>query len=82
VNLRSVAAHGLFSADMMAHALQCIEPDRATCFCLDAAQTTQSRHMVLDAVADTLVMPALFPGPTAGHVVANGNNFRFRLPEG
>ena len=40
--------------------------------------------LVLDAVADTdtLVMPAHFPGPTAGHVVAAGDNYRFRFLDG
>ena len=40
--------------------------------------------MVLDAVADTdtLVIPAHFPGPTAGHVVTNGDNFRFQFLDG
>jgi len=70
VNVKSGAAHGLSSGDIMHHALQCIEPSWSTCFYRDAAQSSQSRRMVLDAVADiyTLVMPAHFPGPTAGQV--------------
>jgi hypothetical protein len=37
--------------------------------------------MILDKVAetDTIVMPAHFPGPTAGHVVANGDTYRFQF---
>ncbi len=70
--------------DMMHHALQCIEPDWSTCLCWDAAESARSRRMVLDAVADTdtLVMPAHFPGTSAGHVVAAGDNYRFRFVDG
>ena len=48
------------------------------------AQSARSRRMVLDAVADTdtLVMPTHIPGPTAGHVVPDGDSFRFRFLDG
>lgn len=81
VNVRSGGAHGLFSGDIMHHALQCIEPDWSSCFCWDAEESTRSRRKILEMVADTdtIVMPAHFPGPTAGHVVGKGGAWRFNF---
>ncbi len=33
-------------------------------------------------IPTALVMPAHFPGPTAGHVVPDGDSFRFRFLDG
>ena len=81
VNLKSGGKTGLFSGDMMHHALQCIEPDWSSCFCWDADQSAFTRRKVLESVADTdtVVMPAHFPGPTAGHVVGDGERWRFKF---
>ena len=81
VNLKSGGKKGLFSGDMMHHALQCIEPDWSSCFCWDADQSAFTRRKVLESVADTdtVVMPAHFPGPTAGHVVGDGERWRFKF---
>jgi glyoxylase-like metal-dependent hydrolase (beta-lactamase superfamily II) len=81
VNLKSGGKQGLFSGDMMHHALQCIEPDWSSCFCWDADQSARTRREVLDSVADTdtVVLPAHFPGPTAGHVVGDGDTWRFKF---
>ena len=84
VNVKSSGAHGLFSGDVMHHALQCIEPDWSSCFCWDAAESAHSRRKVLEMVADTdtLVLPAHFPGPTVGRVVGDGDAWRFQFLEG
>jgi glyoxylase-like metal-dependent hydrolase (beta-lactamase superfamily II) len=81
VNLKSGGKQGLFTGDMMHHALQCIEPDWSSCFCWDADQSAHTRRKVLDSVADTdtVVLPAHFPGPTAGHVVGDGDTWRFKF---
>lgn len=79
VNVRSGDRHALFTGDLMHHALQCVEPGWNSCFCADPATSAASRHAVLDAVADTatLVVPAHFPGPTAGRVVDRGGRWGF-----
>ncbi len=84
VNVKSGGAHGLFSGDIMHHALQCIEPDWSSCFCWDAAESARSRRKVREMVADTdtVVLPAHFPGPTAGRVVGYGDGWRFQFLEG
>ncbi len=79
VNIRSRGARAIFTGDLMHHPLQCREPGWCSCFCLDEAGSTASRRGILEAVADTktLVMPAHFPGPTGGHVISDGNAFRY-----
>ena len=56
--------------DMMHHAVQCGEPDWCTVFCHDPAAAAASRRRILGEVAgtDITVVPAHFPGATAGHV--------------
>jgi glyoxylase-like metal-dependent hydrolase (beta-lactamase superfamily II) len=81
VNLRSNGARALFTGDMMHHAVQCLEPGWSTVFCSDRAAAARTRRRVLQEVADSdvLVVPAHFPGATAGHVVGAGEGFRFRF---
>ena len=81
VNLKSGGQRGLFSGDVMHHAIQCIEPDWSSCFCWDASQSALTRRQVLESVGDTdtIVMPAHFPGPTAGCVVSDGDAYRFNF---
>jgi glyoxylase-like metal-dependent hydrolase (beta-lactamase superfamily II) len=81
VNLKSGGKQGLFSGDMMHQALQCIEPDWWSCFRWDADQSARTRRKVLDSIADTdtVVLPTHFLGPTAGHVVGDGDTWRFKF---
>jgi glyoxylase-like metal-dependent hydrolase (beta-lactamase superfamily II) len=81
VNLRSNGARAMFTGDLMHHAVQCLEPSWSTCFCHDPAASARTRRRVLEEVADTdvVVVPAHFPGPTAGHVRPAGDGFRFRF---
>ena len=65
----------------MHHALQCIEPDWSSCFCYDAEASAKSRRSVLESAAgtDTIIVPAHFPGATAGHIKELGDNYRFHF---
>ena len=81
VNLQSNGRRALFTGDLMHHALQCREPGWHSCFCWDAEMSNQSRRGILESVTDTdtLVVPCHFPGPTAGHVVSDGDRFDYRF---
>lgn len=81
VNVKSGDAKAIFTGDLMHHALQCREPDWCSGFCYDVEGSTASRRKILEAVADTdtLVMPCHFPGPTGGHVKADGGAFRYNF---
>jgi hypothetical protein len=60
-------------------ALQCAEPQLNSCFCIDAAASRAMRRHFLERNADasTLIIPAHFPTPTAGHIRSRGAAFRF-----
>ena len=83
VNVASKGSRAIFTGDMMHHAVQCLEPDWSTVFCWDRAASAATRRRVLGEVADsaTLVVPAHFPGSTAGHVRPDGDGFRFEFLE-
>jgi len=83
VNLRSDGQRAIFTGDLMHHAVQCLEPDWSTCFCYDPVASACTRRRVLEDVADTdvVVVPAHFPGSTAGHVGVAGSGFRFSFLE-
>ncbi len=80
VNFRSGGTHAAFTGDMMHHPLQCREPDWSTCFCSDPATAARSRRRALTELGDTdtLVVPAHFPGQTAGYVSTDGDRWRWR----
>lgn len=79
VNFRSENSHAIFTGDMMHHALQCVEPDWSTCFCPEPEEAARSRRRILGDVADsdTIVIPAHFPGQTAGYVGSDGDHWRW-----
>ncbi len=83
VNVRSNGERAIFTGDTMHHAVQCLEPDWSTCFCYDPAASARTRRRVLEDVADmdVLVVPAHFPGSTAGHIGADYSGFRFSFLE-
>ncbi|MBT5457838.1 MAG: MBL fold metallo-hydrolase [Rhodospirillaceae bacterium] len=83
-NLSSNGAHAIFAGDALHHPLQVFEPDWSTVKCEDRALAITSRREILERCVDTdtLLIPAHFPGTTAGHVIARGDNYAFRyLPE-
>jgi glyoxylase-like metal-dependent hydrolase (beta-lactamase superfamily II) len=81
VNIRSRGQRAVVTGDLMHHALQCREPAWSTIFDWDPAEAERSRRRFLGSVAgtDTLLLPIHFPGPTAGHVTADGDAFRYRF---
>ena len=81
VNLHSKGQRAIFTGDVMHHAVQCLEPDWSTRFCWDPQASARTRRGLLEAVADSdvLVVPAHFPGSTAGHVRPAGDGFRFHF---
>jgi glyoxylase-like metal-dependent hydrolase (beta-lactamase superfamily II) len=83
VNLESRGQRAIFTGDLMHHAVQCREPDWSTVFCWDPEAAAASRRRILGAVADTdiTVVPAHFPGATAGRVRPDGDGFRFEFFE-
>jgi len=83
VNFRSKGGHAIFTGDMMHHPLQCVEPDWSTMFCPEPGEAAQSRRRILAEVADsaTIVVPAHFPGQTAGYVDSAGDAWRWRFME-
>ncbi len=83
VNARSNGARAIYTGDLMHHAIQCLEPDWSTRFCWDPVASAQTRRRVLGALADSdiVVVPAHFPGPTAGRVASSGDAFRFKFLE-
>ena len=83
VNFRSENSHAIFTGDMMHHALQCVEPDWSTCFCPEPEEAARSRRRILGDVADsdTIVIPAHFPGQTAGYVGSDGDHWRWSYME-
>lgn len=81
VNVKSAGKNGIFTGDLMHHALQCIEPDWSSCFCYDTDASAKSRRSVLESAAgtDTIIVPAHFPGATAGRIKLSGDNYRFHF---
>ncbi len=79
VSLKSQGHQALFCGDMMHHAMQCIEPQWSTNFCSDqaAAAATRLQFFSRYCKTDTLFIPTHFPAPTAGHVRADGDTYRF-----
>ena len=75
INFKSNSRHAIFTGDMMHHPLQCLEPGWSTCFCSNPLEAATSRRHILREVADTdtIVIPAHFPGQTAGYVQTSKN---------
>ena len=81
VNVKSGDARAIFTGDLMHHPVQCLEPDWSTCFCYDPVAAAAARRVLLEQAVDDnlLVVPAHFPGSTAGRVVRDAAGFRFRF---
>jgi glyoxylase-like metal-dependent hydrolase (beta-lactamase superfamily II) len=73
----------VMSGDLMHHPVQCAEPDWSSSFCVDPGHSRRTRRAFLarHAGTDTLVMPAHFPAPSVGRIVAEGRVWRFAFDE-
>ena len=79
IHARSNGARGLFVGDVLHHPLQCLKPEWSTRACtdMDLSRTTRTRLVETYADSDTLILPAHFPEPTAGHIKRHGSTYRF-----
>jgi glyoxylase-like metal-dependent hydrolase (beta-lactamase superfamily II) len=80
VNLRSGDAKAVLTGDVMHHPLQLARPEWSSTFCEDAEQSRHTRLALIESCAetDTLVCPVHFATPTFGHIVRDGDAFRYR----
>lgn len=84
LNLRSKSRKAILCGDTIHHPVQFAHPEWSSRFCDDADLSRQTRHGLMERIADTatLLLPAHFPDPTAGTVVRAGDVFRFQSLEG
>jgi len=80
LHAHSQGAHAVFSGDILHTPAQLINLGWSSNFCHDAQAAEDSRIALVHSLADTtsLLLPAHFPGPVAGHVVSHQGQFRFR----
>jgi glyoxylase-like metal-dependent hydrolase (beta-lactamase superfamily II) len=81
IHLRSGTARAVFSGDVLHHPIQVAYPEWSAAFCEDPAQSARTRRRFVETHADTgtLVLPAHFPDPTAGHIEAAADRWQFRF---
>ena len=79
LNVNSGGQHAVFSGDLMHHPLQVPEPQLSSMFCSDAEQSRRTRTAFVERYADsdTLILPAHFPGRSAGRIKDHGGITRF-----
>ncbi|MEV1023347.1 MBL fold metallo-hydrolase [Streptomyces sp. NPDC050264] len=83
VRIDSRGATALVTGDCVHHPVQLADDALGSCVDIDPEQATATRRALLASLAgtDTLVLGSHFPAPTAGHVVTDGDAYRF-LPYG
>ena len=79
VRIESDGQWAVITGDLMHHPIQCSEPDRIVNFDHDRelARSTRRHFLACCARDRTLVFGTHFAPPTAGHVVAAGETWRF-----
>ncbi|MBN9487512.1 MAG: MBL fold metallo-hydrolase [Alphaproteobacteria bacterium] len=79
VVIESGGARAVITGDLMHHPCQIARPDWSSGFDTDQDASRVTRHAFLSKFSDTptLVIGTHFAGPTAGHVVREGNAYRF-----
>ena len=83
IHARSGDACGLFVGDVLHHPVQLIKPEWSTRACSDQDLSRQTRTRLIEqhAESDTLILPAHFPPPTAGHIRRHRGAYRFAFRE-
>ncbi|WP_439813620.1 MBL fold metallo-hydrolase [Zavarzinia sp. CC-PAN008] len=78
IRIRSQGAEAVITGDMIHHPLQIAEPEHCTHFCSDAPRAVETRRRFLKEQEGRpiLVLGTHFAGPTAGHIVADGDGYR------
>ncbi|MBT3334254.1 MAG: MBL fold metallo-hydrolase [Rhodospirillaceae bacterium] len=81
LHLQAGDDRAVLSGDVMHHPLQLIRPEWSSRACEDPVQSTVTRRALIERYADTdtLIAPAHFASPTAGHIIRRGDAFAFRL---
>jgi glyoxylase-like metal-dependent hydrolase (beta-lactamase superfamily II) len=81
VGLASNGAEAVMCGDLIHSPIQCLYPHWRYRIDTDPVQGNATRRAFLEANCerDRLVMTAHFPSPSMGHVVADGDAFRFRF---
>jgi len=80
IRLASNGQNAVMSGDLMHSPVQCLHPEWTAWPDWNAEQAKRTRRAFLERYAetDTLVCPAHFPLPSAGHIVPEGAAFRFK----
>ena len=83
IHAQSDGAEALFVGDVLHHPLQCLKPEWSTRACSDQELSRQTRMRLVEQHAEsgTLILPAHFPAPTAGHIRRHGPAYRFQFAE-
>lgn len=78
IGIASKGEAALITGDFLHHPCQMARPDWAAVVDYDKRESTRTREAVFSAVADTptLVIGTHFAGPTAGHIVRDGEGYR------
>ncbi len=81
IHAESRGASAVFSGDVIHHPVQVRYPEWSAAFCEDRAESARTRRAFVETHAErgTLVLPAHFPAPTAGRIVAHGARWRFQF---
>lgn len=84
VNVETGGRRAVFSGDLMHHPIQVPHPEWSTCFCWDMPMSARTRRSFVErhAGTDTLIVPVHFAGETAGHIVEQDGETRFRFVDG
>jgi len=79
VAVESAGMRALITGDFVHHPCQMAHPEWASSADYDAVASTATRHAMFNALGDTptLVIGTHFAGATAGHVVREGDAWRF-----
>lgn len=79
LHISSGGREAVIAGDLMHHPIQCSEPGWDSKYSIDPKVSTATRRSFLErhAGSDTLVVPAHFPAPGAGRIVAHGHAWRF-----
>lgn len=79
IRLASQGQNAVMCGDAIHSPVQCAHPEWNASACFDPEQSRRTRRGLLEGVCDTdtLLMTAHFPSPSMGHVVPEGNAFRF-----
>jgi glyoxylase-like metal-dependent hydrolase (beta-lactamase superfamily II) len=80
VRISSQGEHAVVTGDLIHHPCQMARPHWCNPFDFDSAQALQTRARFLDQFGDepVLVIGSHFATPTAGHIVRDGDVYRFR----